>query len=110
MSEKVEQIARIICAEADVLIGEPFQQRYVCETVTDCESCMAKAHAVMAELREPTQAMTYAGKKADPSEHTLEASDGDISTIWRAMIDAALSDEVGVRIPACPPRPPGQSA
>ncbi len=93
---KVEQIARIICEDADVLNGEPFQQHYVCETVTDCESCMAKARAAIAAMREPTDKMICAALDAN-DKGTRAYSDW-----WRAMIDAALSDEVAIRIPANP--------
>lgn len=42
-----EDIARVICGDADVMVGSEFKQKYACEKVSDCEACMAKANEIM---------------------------------------------------------------
>lgn len=42
-----EDIARVICEDSDVLVGSEFKQKYVCEKVSDCEVCMAKANKII---------------------------------------------------------------
>lgn len=66
MSEMIERVARKLA----VFYGGPLP--------------VEAARAVIGEMREPTQAMTFAGSDAGGEP------DFACATIWQAMIDAAL--------------------
>ena len=72
MSEMVERVAKALAREYD---RDPETDNVGLGT----QLSTAMARAAIAAMREPTEAMLYAGWQED-------------SSIWRAMIDAALKD------------------
>ena len=72
MSGMVERIARILHAD----------QGYPTWPTPACTQCMDMARNILEEMREPTEAMLWAG----PPEPYM---DGDV---WAKMIDAALAE------------------
>lgn len=77
MSELVDRAARIINPQFDSFghLGAAYVRQYQDET-------RAKARAILAAMRDPTEAMILAGVHHDNM--------GDMAGRWRAMIDAAI--------------------
>jgi len=74
MSEMVERVARAL---SGWLHGSP-----------SWESCFPMARAAIEAMREPTEAMVWAGR----ADHLTVDGEEWSKPIWQAMIDAALED------------------
>jgi hypothetical protein len=84
MSEMVERLKKTVATEWAISDLSPPQ--VTCDMKNE-----RMARAVLAELREPTEAMIAAllrDKFLDPTGHNRDA----ITLDWRVMIDAALSE------------------
>ena len=87
-----ERIARKICSENYPVGGARGFPENWCDTpVSDQPDALhfwqlyiGKARAILAEIREPTDAMLAPIRWEHPC---------DIANIWRAMIDAAMKEE-----------------
>ena len=73
----VARLAKIIDPEAFGLPLDNFGSDYL----SDRDMAREKARAVIAAMREPTEAMAWVGRGTNHAD------------LWRAMIDAALSEK-----------------
>jgi len=95
MSEMVERMVAAFCAwhhagRREPLCSEP------------CEDCPEMARVALEAMREPSEAMARVGE--DVSAHFISRGYSSPPVeAWRAMIDAALSDQPPIQPP--PPRP-----
>jgi hypothetical protein len=82
VSETVERVARVLFVKVDNTWHSPSHPR-----------CVEIARDILAEIREPTEAMTAAGEAAADkmAGAQLEAfAAGEAADVWRAMVDATL--------------------
>ena len=92
---KVEEVARALSASD----GANWDAKTDSETANGCtpdeqrDYWREKARAAIGAMREPTEAMVLAGYNALMEWDARTGEDYGIGEVWRAMIDAALSED-----------------
>jgi len=89
MNEMIERAAKAIAIEQ---FGDLENGAWTFDPIAEA---VPLARAVIAALREPTEAMVLAGKSSNFLEWSLEPGEGideiKIEKAWRSMIDSILS-------------------
>lgn len=93
MDDMVEKVARAICDAGQGQWRKPPYNELHTDALNN--HWRHKARAAIEAMREPSEAMVKAGYDAFMAWDARTGDDLGMEIIWRAMIDAALSDTKG---------------